>query len=127
MTCEGDHVAKSLAAEEIWIERLRKAFGENGKAVVHLDEKGDRVFLGSNKGGIQKRLCLRMEEEDLQAVEDYGCVHTSVFQLSGKRAAEIRERANAVSFDFSSHLEIDYVKRVAPYITMAFFLWLKAR
>ena len=118
---EGEHVAKSLAAEDIWIERLRKACGENGRAVVHLDDKGDRVFLGSNKGGIQRRLALRMEEEDLAAVEEYGCVHTSVFSYLENELPKIRERASTVSFDFSSFHDVEYVKSVAPYITMAFF------
>ena len=118
---EGMHVVKSLEAEGLWIDRIRQACGENGKAVVHLDEKGDRVFLGSNKGGIQRQLTLKMEEVDLQAVEDYGCVHTSIYSYLENELPVIRERANAVAFDFSSHLELDYVKRVAPYITMAFF------
>nr|WP_319390341.1 PfkB family carbohydrate kinase [uncultured Cohaesibacter sp.] len=118
---EGEHVIKSLKAEGIWIDRMRQACGENGKAVVHLDEKGDRVFLGSNKGGIQRQLTLRMEDVDLQAVEEHGCVHTSVFSYLENELPKIRERANAVSFDFSSHLGMDYVKSVAPSITMAFF------
>ncbi|WP_316860200.1 PfkB family carbohydrate kinase [uncultured Cohaesibacter sp.] len=118
---EGEHVLNSLRAEGIWIDRMRQACGENGKAVVHLDEKGDRVFLGSNKGGIQRQLILRMEEDDLKAIEDYGCVHSSVFSYLENELPKIRERANAVSFDFSSNLDMTYIKRVAPYITMAFF------
>lgn len=118
---EGMHVVRSLEAEGLWIDRIRQACGENGKAVVHLDEKGDRIFLGSNKGGIQRQLTLKMEEVDLKAVEDYGCVHTSIYSYLENELPVIRERANAVAFDFSSHLELDYVKRVAPYITMAFF------
>ena len=118
---EGGHVLASLAAEHVWSERVRQAYGENGKAIVHLDEKGDRVFLRSNKGGIQKRLSLRMEEADLEAVERYGHVHSSLFSNLEHELPKIRERAQSVSFDFSWRHEMDYVKSIAPHITTAFF------
>ncbi len=118
---EGNHVLKCLAEEQVWAERVRQAFGENGKAIVHLDDKGDRVFLRSNKGGIQKRLGLRLEEADLEAVERYGHVHSSLFSNLEHELPKIRDRAKSISFDFSWCHEMDYVKRVAPFITTAFF------
>ncbi|WP_319496712.1 PfkB family carbohydrate kinase [uncultured Cohaesibacter sp.] len=118
---EGNHVLNCLAEEQVWSERVRQAYGENGKAIVHLDDNGDRVFLRSNKGGIQKRLGLRLEETDLEAVERYGHVHSSLFSNLEHELPKIRERAKSVSFDFSWRHEMDYVKSIAPFITTAFF------
>ena len=117
---EGAHVRDSLMREGIWIDRLRQAFGPNGKAVVSLDDKGDRVFLGSNKGGIQRALSLRMDAEDIEAIESFGNVHTSVFSYLEPELPKIRAHAQTLTFDFSTHRDATYIASVAPHITGAF-------
>lgn len=117
---EGAHVRSSLEQEGIWIDRLRQAFGANGKAVVSLDDKGDRVFLGSNKGGIQRALALRMDAEDIDAIESFGNVHTSVFSYLEPELPKIRAHAQTLTFDFSTHRDPAYIASVAPHITGAF-------
>lgn len=117
---EGAHVRASLEREGVWIGRLRQAFGPNGKAVVSLDEKGDRVFMGSNKGGIQRALSLRMDAEDIAAIEEFGNVHTSVFSYLEPELPKIRAHAASLTFDFSTHRDRDYIASVAPHITGAF-------
>src|SRR5437016_1231504 len=54
----GDHVLKSLEAEKIDVSRIRRAYGPNWESVVTLNEDGDRVFVGSNKGGVQSLMKL---------------------------------------------------------------------
>lgn len=117
---EGAHVRSSLTREGIWIDRLRQAFGPNGKAVVSLDDKGDRIFLGSNKGGIQRTLTLRMDEEDIAAIKGFGNVHTSVFSYLEPELPKIRTHAQTLTFDFSTHRDPTYIASVAPHITGAF-------
>lgn len=117
---EGAHVRGSLKQESIWIDRLRQAFGPNGKAVVSLDDKGDRVFLGSNKGGIQRALALRMDAEDIEAIESFGNIHTSVFSYLEPELPKIRAHAQTLTFDFSTHRDPAYIASVAPHITGAF-------
>lgn len=117
---EGAHVRSSLEQEGIWIDRLRQAFGPNGKAVVSLDDKGDRVFLGSNKGGIQRALALRMDAEDIDAIKSFGNVHTSVFSYLEPELPKIRSHAQTLTFDFSTHRDPAYIASVAPHITGAF-------
>ncbi len=117
---EGAHVRDSLAREGIWIDRLRQAVGPNGKAVVSLDDKGDRVFLGSNKGGIQRALSLRMDAEDIDAIESFRNVHTSVFSYLESELPKVRAHAETLTFDFSTHRDPAYIASVAPHITGAF-------
>lgn len=118
---EGRHVRDSLAREGLWIDRLREARGPNGKAVVALDESGDRIFLGSNKGGIQRALSLRMDEADIAAIASFANVHTSVFSYIEPELPKIRAHAKTVTFDFSTERDRIYVASVAPHVTGAFF------
>ncbi|WP_036840561.1 PfkB family carbohydrate kinase [Pleomorphomonas oryzae] len=117
---EGAHVRSSLDQEGVWTGRLRQAFGPNGKAVVSLDDQGDRVFLGSNKGGIQRALALRMDVEDIEAIESFGNIHTSVFSYLEPELPKIRAHAQTLTFDFSTHRDPTYIASVAPHITGAF-------
>jgi fructoselysine 6-kinase len=118
---EGEHVRRAILAEGLSDERLRQAKGPNGRAIVTLDADGDRVFVGSNKGGIRRQLTLRMDDEDLEWIDRFGHVHTSCFSYIEAELPGIRARARALSFDFSTWRESDYIARVAPHVTMAFF------
>lgn len=118
---EGAHVRASLRAEGLSDARLRQASGPNGKAVVRHDAAGDRIFVGSNKGGIRRLLTLRMDEEDMAWIDRYGHVHTSCFSYIECELPRIHARARGVSFDFSIWREPDYVARIARHVTTAFF------
>ena len=41
-----DHVLNVLKLEKVNADLIRRAYGENGMAVVTLDERGDRIFAG---------------------------------------------------------------------------------
>jgi len=117
---EGAHVRDSLLREGLWIDRLREAFGPNGKAIVSLDDKGDRVFVGSNRGGVQRTLSLHMDEDDIAAIARFGNVHTSVFSYLEPELPKIRACARSLTFDFSTKHDRAYIASVAPHITGAF-------
>ncbi len=118
---EGAHVRKCLEVENIWIDRMREAAGPTGKAVVALTESGDRVFVSSNRGGIQRALTLRMDREDEIAIRSYGNIHTSCYSYIEHELPRIRAHAKSVSYDFSTQNDPRYIALVAPHITTAFF------
>lgn len=60
---EAEYVESVLKELQIDISRCRHATGENGCARVTL-ENGDRVFLGSNDGGVTRENLLKLTEED---------------------------------------------------------------
>lgn len=70
------HVIKTL--DELGVEhgRCRQYEGENGCARVTLKD-GDRIFLGSNKGGVSKEHPFELTEEDLAYISTFSLVHTS--------------------------------------------------
>ena len=63
-----NHVEAAMRAEGLSTAFLRRVEGPNGLARVTHDAAGDRVFLGSNRGGIRRKLMLRMDDDDLAAI-----------------------------------------------------------
>jgi fructoselysine 6-kinase len=116
---EGSHVRACVLAEGLSDQYLRIAKGETGKAKVTL-VNGDRVFVNSNKGGIRKRLMLRMDENDLNLIARLGYVHSSCFSYLEPELPRIRAIVQGLSFDFSTERETSYLAAICPLVTLAF-------
>lgn len=116
----GDLVLNSLKSESIDVSRIRRAYGPNWESVVTLNEEGDRVFVGSNKGGVQSHFKLNFTEEDLNYIASHDLMHTSVYSRMEKELPELAERV-PISFDFSSRRDEEYIQAVCPYLQYAFF------
>lgn len=116
---EGAHIHASLLAEGLSDAGLRIAMGETGKAKVTLKD-GDRIFVGSNKGGLRKRLTLRLDEADMSLIARLGHVHSSCFSYMEHELPRIAATAQKLSFDFSIGRDAAYFAQVCPYVTTAF-------
>ncbi|WP_209123621.1 PfkB family carbohydrate kinase [Alkalihalobacillus sp. BA299] len=114
------HVLETLKKEDIDVTKIRQAFGENGMAVVTLNEEGDRIFLKGNKGGIQKYISLRLTEEDYEYVKAHDQVHSSVYSYFEHNLPELSKVID-ISFDFSTRRDQEYLDLVCPYIKQAYF------
>lgn len=117
---EGDHVRACMEAEGLSLAYLRRVEGPNGKAQVTHDPQGDRIFVKSNRGGIRRKLMLRMDEDDLGLISDMGHVHSSCFSYLEPELPRIRAAARGVSFDFSTQRDPAYLSQVCPHLTLAF-------
>ncbi|UUZ81204.1 hypothetical protein LJK88_41990 [Paenibacillus sp. P26] len=74
-----DHVLSCLRAEGIDASRVRRAYGPNGEAVVTVNEEGDRIFVGTNRGvRVTSLLKLQLTQDDLDYINGYDLIHTSV-------------------------------------------------
>lgn len=120
-----DRFAEHLVAtlDEIGVEHAmaRRAHGANGMAFVALDDQGDRRFVGSNRGGVQEGLRLRLTEADLDHLSGFARVHTSVYSALATELPRLRERAIRVSFDFSDDAPATLLAEVAPHVDVGFF------
>lgn len=117
---EAAHVIRTL--DELGIEhgRCRQYEGENGCARVTLED-GDRVFLGSNKGGIAKERPLQLNEEDLKYISGFSHVHTSNNSHFDSQLALVKSTGVSLSYDFSGQWkEEEKVAAVAPYADYVF-------
>lgn len=100
--------------------RCRQYEGENGYAMVDLED-GDRVFLGSNKGGIVNEHPLQVSKEDFEYLKQFEIIHTSNNGHFTEQLKDIYPLGIPISFDFSGKwTDKKLVDAVAPYATFAF-------
>ncbi|WP_291277718.1 PfkB family carbohydrate kinase [Galactobacter sp.] len=117
---QGDHLLTSIEAEGVDTSLVRRTVGPTGSPQVALDADGDRRFVGTNRGGVQHALRLRLTEDDLVAVAAADVAHTSVYSSLEDRLAELAA-LGPVSFDFSDEHGDEYVAQVCPHVSHAFF------
>ncbi|GAA3330735.1 hypothetical protein GCM10020331_084490 [Ectobacillus funiculus] len=86
--------------KKVDISRMRQAVGENGMAVVTLDKEGDRIFfVGSNKGGVQSRMGIVLDEQDFDYIRQHDLLHTSVYSRLEHHLSKL-SRVIDIAFDF---------------------------
>lgn len=115
------HLLRTLDELQVDHVRARRARGANGMAFVCLDDDADRRFVGSNYGGVQHGLRLRLTEQDFAYLEGYDRVHTSVYSAIESELGALSERGIAVSFDFSNDAPLALVDRVGAHVDVGFF------
>ena len=107
-------------ARELGIDtsHCRVEEGENGYAMITLVD-GDRKFLGSNKGGVAKEKPIHFEEADLEYLDGFSLICTSINSHINPELPELRPLKPYVAYDFSI-LETDEIfDAVCPHIDFA--------
>ncbi|MCA1291432.1 fructoselysine 6-kinase [Paenibacillus sp. alder61] len=113
------YIQRVLDELEIEHSRCRIFEGENGYARVTLED-GDRVFLGSNKGGIAKEKPWNFTEDDLDYIKQFSVIHTSLNSYIEEDLATLKTSHVPVSFDFSVRWNDEYLERVCRYADISF-------
>ena len=114
------HVQKTL--DECGVDRshCRQYPGENGYAMVNLVD-GDRVFMGSNKGGALREHPIQLDEADLDYIRTFQLCHTTNNSYMDDQLARLKETGIALSYDFSGQWTDEArVAKVAPHVDYAF-------
>jgi fructoselysine 6-kinase len=116
---EAEHVMYAL--DDIGIEtvKCKQLEGENGCARATLVD-GDRVFLGSNEGGIRGKTPYVLDRFDLEYIRQFDFVHSGNYCFMEKELPKIHEAGVPISFDFSDDSEDSYYAEVAPTVDYAF-------
>ncbi len=114
------HIQEVLKELGVDTTRCRQYEGENGAARVTL-RSGDRVFLGSNKGGALRLHPLCLDEEDLAYIGTFHVVHTSNNSYMDDELCKIRRTGVLLSYDFSLQWKDEQrLASVVPQIDVAF-------
>lgn len=92
--------------------------GENGFALVTL-QGNDRVFLGSNKGGIAKEKPFDFEEKDFEYIKGFQVIYTNLNSYIEENLAELKATGVPIAYDFSTRWTDEYLEKVCPYVTVA--------
>lgn len=115
-----EHVQSSAEAYGVDISHCRTYEGENGYARVTLKD-GDRVFLGSNRGGVLSQYGLTISNKDVDYLKTFDLIHCNINGFSDDALPLIHQLGIPISYDFSSEFTEEDIKRVAKYIDIACF------
>lgn len=112
-----------LVLDDLQVDRSRTriASGANGMAFVALDDEGDRIFVGSNRGGVQHGLRLRVTDEDHDYIAGYARLHTSVYSAIDEELPGIARRGTCISYDYSEKATEGAIRATAPHVEVGFF------
>ena len=111
-------VQETLKELEIDDTHCRHFQGENGFALVTLKET-DRVFLGSNKGGIAKDHAFDFYEEDMDYIQQYDLIYTNLNSYIEQDLSKLYQTKVPIAYDFSMRWTDEYLRAVCPYVTVA--------
>ena len=113
------HLKWALAQEGVSFERSRTMHAPSGSPGVRLVD-GDRVFVGGPRDTAQHIARVRLTREDLEYIAQFSLCHTSCFS-SIEYELPALSGVCQVSFDFSERMDEEYLSRVCPHLTYAFF------
>lgn len=109
---------KILAQLGIDDSRSRQFEGENGFAMVTL-KNNDRVFLGSNKGGVAKEHGYDFQQEDVEYIKGFHLIYTNLNSYIEDDLPKLKEIGVQIAYDFSTRWNDEYLKQVGPYVDIA--------
>ena len=98
---EAEHVIASLEDEGVELLRCQQVLGVNGAARVTVDETGDRIFLGSNEGGIRGDMRYVIDRFAAEYVSGFDLVHSGNYCFTERELPKIKAAGVPISFDFS--------------------------
>ena len=77
---------------------------------------GDRVFLGSNEGGIRGDARYVLDRFDLAYMKQFDVVHSGNYCFTERELPKLKAAGVTVSFDFSDDSTDEYYEQIAPYV-----------
>lgn len=113
-----DYMRQVLDKLGIDYSHSRTYEGENGFALVTM-KGNDRVFLGSNRGGIAKENPFAFSEEDYEYIKGFTVIYTNLNSYIEDDIRELAETSVPIAFDFSDCRDQEYLEMIAPYAAVA--------
>ena len=112
------HVHDTAQTLGLDMSHCRYEDGENGYSRVDIKE-GDRIFTGSNKGGVLREHPVKLSRLDLEYLSGFDVVHTSMFSYVQQELPKLRQWCSFISMDFSDQFSKEHLKTYCPYIDCA--------
>lgn len=112
------HNCAVLTELGIDFSHARHFHGENGAARVTL-RGSDRVFLGSNKGGVSKEHPYDFTEADLEYIRGFDLIYTDTNSYILDDLPLLHGTGVPIAFDFSARWDDAMLQQICPYVTVA--------
>ena len=116
---EAEYVIYCLGKEKIETVKCRQIIGENGCARATVIDN-DRVFLGSNEGGVRGEVRYALDRFDLEYISQFDLLHSGNYCFTERELYKIKKAGVPISFDFSDDSTEEYYKAIAPFVDFAF-------
>ncbi|MBT1163036.1 PfkB family carbohydrate kinase [Bifidobacterium felsineum] len=114
------HVQRSIDALGIDRSHCQIKHGENGCAKVNIVD-GDRVFIGSNEGGIAGIEPVEADADDLAYISGFSLIHMGIWGNADHLLPEISTMGIPISYDFSDEFETSTIDAALQYVQYGFF------
>jgi fructoselysine 6-kinase len=115
-----EHMQQTLVDMGVDISRCHRAEGPSGSASLTIED-GERVFTGSNGGGIRASVPMDFIFDDTDYVQSFSVVHTSTYSYMDGHLARLRPLAHTISYDFSDDFDAEHALALCQHIDIAFF------
>lgn len=115
-----EHIRRVLEQRGVGLEHCLTVAGESGHARLTL-EQGERVFLGSNAGGIRQSTSMRFVLDHLSWLGRFDLIHTSAYSYIDPLLADLGALPGRLSYDFSDDFDVDQALSQCRWLDYAFF------
>lgn len=115
-----DHVRETVARIGPDISHCRRAEGPNGRATLTIKD-GERVFIGSNEGGVSKSVSMEFIFDDIDYLQSFSIAHTGAYSYMDKFLARLQPLIPIVSYDFSDDFDVEHALSLCRHVDIAFF------
>ena len=94
--------------------------GENGCAQLKIED-GERIFLGSNAGGIRKTTSMDFIFHHTDYLREYSLIHSGCYSYMEEQLPALQQLGVPVSYDFSDDFVLEEALPLCQYVDFAFF------
>ncbi|KRN33054.1 PfkB family carbohydrate kinase [Liquorilactobacillus mali] len=117
---EGSYLKEVIDSLKIDRSHSRTRNGENGYSEVKVLDS-DRVFVGSNKGGISSGKLLKLNKEDYDYLRDFDLIHIGLYGQVDHLLDKLQAMNVLLSYDFSDNFTTEKVDGIISKINYGFF------
>lgn len=111
-------IRETLKCLQVDTSHCRQYTGENGFACVTLDGT-DRVFIGSNRGGVASMHPYDFTEEDFSYMRGFHLIYTNLNAYIEDELEAVAATGVPIAFDFSLRWTDEYLGQICPHIKVA--------
>lgn len=122
------HMQDTLAETGVDISHCCHADGPSGRASLSIED-GERVFTGSNGGGVRRSVSMAFIFEHIDYLQSFSIAHTSTYSYMDDHLARLQPLLPLLSYDFSDDFDTAHALSLCEYVDIAFFScaeWTKA-
>lgn len=113
----GRHLIQTAKDLGINMDRCRVFHGESPRPAVVI-ENGERIFVGTNEGGVWER-SLILNERDFKYIRHYDLIHTSLYSKMEQNLEILHDLEIPISMDFGTAYSESFYEKLCCHLTFA--------